>query len=293
MAVLIVAAIYNSKVPQSLLSAMIIKTKYRSDTVTLVDVVGMNEGAMTTAIDTITDATQDRTYITCPTSASYSAVGVPSIDVNVVDFTQKIKAGAVAPYNAPISLGSASGGVNPVSRFWTNLYAVGSQPKVVQLLGGVSFPRKVEATATSAASGTLTHTGAFVASAQIGKYVAITSATTGAGQIRKIVSNTTGVLTLDQNWDITPTGTIKYALYEFEGDALKDVTIPLAIYAEMHDLTDLAAIQKYYRLIDLGLYDTRVPQFIPDNGLAVPHQDRTIISELHTIGTHILHYNSR
>lgn len=288
-----IAIIYNDKSAQSLLSTMILKVKYRGETVTTVNVTGKAEAAMTTAIDTITDATQDRTYITCATSASYSAVGIPSVDVNVVDFTQKIKAGAVTPYDAPISLGSASGGKNPVLRFWENLYTAASMPKVVQLLGGSSFPVKVEATATSAAAGTLTHTGAFTASAHIGQYVGITSATTGAGQVRKITANTTGVLTLERNWDITPTGTIKYAIYKFEGDALKEITIPLAIYAEMYDLANVTAIGKYYKLLDLGLYDSRVAQFIPDNGLAVPNQDRSIIDELHKIGSYILHYNSR
>jgi len=293
MAQLTVAALYNSKVALSLLSAMILKVKYRSDIVTLVDVVGMNEGAMTTAINTITNATQDRVYCTCPTSASYSAVGIPSVDVNLnTNFVAKIKVGAVSPYNAVINLSAFSTVANP-ARHWRNLYAAGSTPKVVQLLDGQSFPAKVEATATSAAAGTLTHTGAFTASAFIGYYVAITSATTGAGQIRKIASNTTDVLTLSRNWGITPTGTIKYAVYQYEGDALKEVTIPLAIYAEMWDLADAAVIGKYYRLLDLGLYDTRIAQFVTDNGLAVPHQDRTIIDELHKIGLHILKYNSR
>lgn len=293
MAVLTVAALYNSKNAQSLLSAMILKVKYRTDTVTLVDVVGMAEAAMTTAINTITNATQDRVYCTCPTSASYSAVGIPSVDVNLnTNFVAKIKVGAVSPYDAVINL-SAFSSYNACARFWRNLYAAASTPKVVQLLDGATFPVKVEATATSAAAGTLTHTGQFTASAFIGYYVGITSATTGAGQVRKIVSNTTGVLTLDRNWGITPTGTIKYAVYQYEGNALKEVTIPLAIYAEMWDLSDVTVIGKYYKLLDLGLYDTRIPQFITANGLAVPHQDRTIVDELHKIGLHILKYNSR
>lgn len=293
MAVLTVAALYNSKNALSLLSAMILKVKYRSDTLTLVDVVGMAEAAMTTAINTITNATQDRVYCTCPTSASYSAVGIPSVDVNLnTNFVAKIKVGAVSPYNAVINLSAFSTYAAP-ARFWRNLYAEASTPKVVQLLDGATFPAKVEATATSAAAGTLTHTGQFTASAFIGYYVGITSATTGAGQVRKIASNTTGVLTLSRNWGITPTGIIKYAIYQYEGDALKEVTIPLAIYAEMWDFADISVIGKYYKLLDLGLFDTKVAQFVPANGLLAPHQDRTIVDELHKIGLHILKYNSR
>jgi len=290
---LTVAALYNSKNAQSLLGAMILKVKHRGDTVTLVDVAGMNEGAMTTAIDTITNATQDRVYCTCPTSASYTTAGVPSVDVNLnTNFVAKIKAGAVAPYNAVINLGDFST-VNAAARVWRSVYAAGSTPKVVQLLDGQSFPSKVEATATSVAAGSLTHTGAFTASAWVGYYVAITSATTGAGQIRKITANTTGVLTLDRNWGITPTGTVKYAIYQYVGNALKEVTIPLAIYATMWDLSDVSVLGKYYKLLDLGLYDSKVAQFIPANGLSVPHQDRTIVDELHKIGLNILSYNSR
>lgn len=290
---LTVAALYNSKNAQSLLGAMILKVKYRTDTVTLVDMAGKAEAAMTTAIDTITNATQDRVYCTCPTSASYTTAGVPSVDVNLnTNFVAKIKAGAVSPYNAVINLGDFST-VSASARIWRNLYAEASTPKVVQLLDGLGFPAKVEATATSVAAGTLTHTGQFTASQWVGYYVAITSATTGAGQIRKITANTTGVLTLDRNWGITPTGTVKYAIYQYQGNALKEVTIPLAIYAEMWDLSDVSVLGKYYKLLDLGMYDSKVAQFIPANGLAVPHQDKTIVDELHKIGMYILKYNSR
>ena len=61
----------------------------------------------------------------------------------------------------------------------------------------------------------------------------------------------------------------------------------------MWDLSDVTVLGKFYKLLDLGLYDSKVAQFIPANGLAVPHQDRTIVDELHKIGMYILKYNSR
>lgn len=68
-------------------------------------------------------------------------------------------------------------------------------------------------TAAAAAAGTLTLATGDGAKCAIGNTVEVFSATAGAGQARVILGIATDVVTLDQPWTTTPTGTVLYRVY--------------------------------------------------------------------------------
>lgn len=101
-----------------------------------------------------------------------------------------------------------------VYQTWNNMFSGIVPPQVIQYVmrdvtaGNPAGTRWAYAkgTATAGAATTITHTGAFVASAHIGQYVYIASGT-GAGQYRKILSNTANALTISTgttNWTTNP-----------------------------------------------------------------------------------------
>ncbi len=284
---------YNSTEVQSIAAAAVLKVRYKADTITLTDLAGKNESQMTTAISTGAD--QNRVFNTCIETASYSAAGHPSIDVNVPLMTARIVAGAVSPWNATISVGTTTGSAgtykNPIMLAWLNAYPTVAYPPIVKYLGGDSaFPIK-KATATSAAAGTLTHTGAFTASAHIGQFVYIVSATTGAGQVAQIASNTTGVLTLTANWPLTPTGTIVYGITEYKPDACKEEALTAAVKAKLWNIASGATMAQWYRLLDLGSYDTSYNS-ITDGNLVGTFWDSKLFNGLVAAGKAAYEYNS-
>lgn len=277
MATLKIAVLYNSGEAQSLLSAMILKLRFIAETVTLVDMLGKTEAQMDTAIDTITDATQDRVYVTTTVDASFSAKGHLSTDVNIVNATTKIKVGAVAPYDAPVELGEFSTTYSPVYRAWHEAYPDYSWPNIVRYLSGTYFPI-LQNTADSASGTGIADAGAFTASAHIGQYVYIVSATTGAGQVRRITSNTTGALVVPA-WDVTPTGTIVYAIVALEDEAMRKEAIECYIKGYLHDLTDAATMRIYYRLLDYGSFDSSYNS-INSGSLVAPVTDKELLEEI-------------
>lgn len=111
-------------------------------------------------------------------------------------------------------------------------------PLLLQLVNDGTIYEKNTKTATAIAAGTLTDTGEFTAAKyDDGNYwVAIKSATTGAGQKRRIASNTANVLTLESNWDYTPTGTIVYQIADEDHMTLWSLYLPYALATYLNDI---------------------------------------------------------
>lgn len=280
---------YNGAQAQSIAATAVIKTKYQAHTVTITDLQGKNEGQMTTAIDT--GANMDRVFCTCITTGSYSTAGSPSEDVNVPLMTARIKAGAVAPWNATILLGTATATKNPIRQAWDNAYASVAYPPIVKYLGGTaSFPL-LTATADSVAAGSVTDAGAFTASAHIGQFVYVSSATTGAGQVVKIASNTTGALTLVHNWTLTPTGTVVYGITEYQDDALRAEYLALAVKSKLWNIGSANIMNEWYKLLDMGSYDSSYNS-INDGNLAGPITDSEYLEGLVEVGRSAYEYNA-
>ena len=289
-----VAIFYDSTEYQSLTAAAIAKTKYRDETLTVIDIKGKNEGAMTTAINTITDHTQSIVINCCITTASYAAAGHPSIDVNMPIMTGKIVSDAVSPYNAVIDLGNATGSgttlKNPALLAWLFCYPTVAYPPIVKYTGGKTFHVIPTATATSAASGSLTHTGNFVVSAHIGQYVYIVSATTGAGQVAQIASNTANVLTLVSNWALTPTGTVVYGIVDYMEDALCAEALALVIQSKLWNIANGNTMYMWYKLLDLGAFDSSYNS-INSGNLVGTYIDTRFMEALIEAGKNIYEYS--
>ena len=284
---------YDGNEAQSLAAAAILKTKYRSETVTATDLQGKNEGAMTTAIST--GATMNRVFNCCISTASYSAVGHPSRDVNVPLMTARLLAGNVTPWDATIALGDIANSKNPILLAWQNAYPTVAYPPIVKYLGGSTTFPVVSGTATSVAAGTLTHTSNFTANALIGYYVYIVSSSSnpsvGAGQIMLIASNTANVLTLTANWPITPTGTVVYGVVAYKDEALRYECLLLAVKSKLWNLSDPATMNYWYRLLDLGSYDSSYNSINTGN-LVGTYTDAELLEALVESGRQIFEYNA-
>lgn len=137
---------------------------------------------------------------------------------------------------------------------WKRLFPDALQvPTVAKMLSGDStIYLKTNLTATGVAAGSISDTGEFTLNAYTGGdfYVGITSATTGVGQIRKIISNTADKLTLESNWDVTPTGeTIKYSIKKGSHRLLWDLYLAKAIATYFRGSSG-EALSKLRRMID-------------------------------------------
>jgi hypothetical protein len=272
-----VAIFYNSGEADSLLSTMILCVRYIAHTVTLVDLIGKSEAQMHTAIDTITDDTQDKVYVTTTVDASFTAKGHLSTDTNIVQLETKIKSTSIAPYNVPVELGEFDTNQAPPLRAWIESYPTTSWPNVVRYLSGDYFPI-LWATADSAGATALTDNGTFTPDAYNGMYVYIISASTGAGQVREILDSTAHALTVAA-WDTIPTGTIVYGVCTLKAEALRMEAIKCYMKGLMFNLTDTATIQKYYRLLDFGSYDSSYNS-INNGSLVAPYSDSKLLEEI-------------
>lgn len=249
-----VLVLYNSGEAQSLLSTMIMLIRFAGDTVTLCDLLGLDEAGMGAAIDAAADdTTQHRVYCTTTVDAVYAAKGHPSTAVNIATADDKIVAAPESGYEATVELGETVATAEPCLRAWLECFPTISWPQVVRYLSGKYFTL-YKATADSVAAAALTDTGAFTLNQHKDKYVYVVSATTGVGQVKKILSNTANVLTIEP-WDATPTGTVVYAIVSLKEEAYAKEAIETYIKGYLHNLSDRSTIQAYYKLLDYGSFD--------------------------------------
>ena len=145
--------------------------------------------------------------------------------------------------------GNVVGTKQPSLVAWENLYPVLTPPLMIFRIGEYKFA-EVAATADSAATGSLTDSGAFAGLDLDDHYVYIYSATAGEHQYAKIASHTDDVLTLTANWPITPTGTIVYRVMPDTEELFYDIYTLNYIGTYLLDVTDGAVIDEWVNLID-------------------------------------------
>jgi len=259
MAQLVIAVFYNGTLVQSVSSAALLKTKYRAENVTIVDLAGKNEGAMTTAIGNAGSADSfDRVFCVAPTTPTYESAGYPSEGTNVdTNMEALIKSTAESPWNVPIELGLTVANEDPLMLTWENCYPTVAAPPVVRYLGGTAhFPRWTKASAASSADG-VTSSG-FSANAEIGNWVYITTATLGKGQIRQISANSTTKLTVSPNWTTTPTvsNSIGFEVVLYKEDAFVKQALQYALMSKLWNIANSNIMRQWYRLFDLGAYNS-------------------------------------
>lgn len=126
-------------------------------------------------------------------------------------------------------------------RAWDEFYSNQTQvPVIVSMMNDAStLFEKTDLTATGSGTNYIEDTSEFTADAYANGeyYLAITSATTGAGQIRKITANTVTKVTVETAFDITLSGTIKYQIVHRNIFVLWNKYLPYAIstYLNLND----------------------------------------------------------
>ena len=138
-------------------------------------------------------------------------------------------------------------------RAWDSLYSGLSHDFLSFALSGAGNYSRVTATCSAIGATSLTDSNApFVASALIGKYVQIYSATTNGYQYGLITANSTTVLTIAAGWNLglTPTGTPAYKVVDALSFVFKDLKVKYFIKTYMNDVTSSTCKDIYTRLVD-------------------------------------------
>lgn len=139
-----------------------------------------------------------------------------------------------------------------------------------------------DSVATTSGVSTLTDSAAFVLNAYTGGnyYVGIRSSTLGMGQVRKIISNTANVLTLDAPWDPLPTGTIVYEIAIDRWRCLNNYFLRYAMRFEFAAPYTDVKLAKFIRLFDVKGTMTADTRYT--------FQDLVALEELHDLGETIM-----
>jgi len=143
-------------------------------------------------------------------------------------------------------------------RIFVSLYANCQVPRLIDELEAATDEYVSTATADSVANtndiGSLTKDTTWTAGEfnDGTYYVGIRSATTGMGQVRRIVSNTVSVLTLDAPWDPLPTGTIVYEITKDRWRCLNDYFLKYAFRFKYTSGFTQAKLDEFVRLIDIN-----------------------------------------
>lgn len=139
---------------------------------------------------------------------------------------------------------------------FTELYPLMNHvPVLVEQMNGMPAAGTLTATADSAENtdgvATLTDTGNFTADAYDDGtyYLAIRSATKGAGQILRVVSNTADKLFLEEAWEPIPTGTIIYELVDRRTIAISTYLLQFAFRFLVSDPSENDAIHKVMKMV--------------------------------------------
>lgn len=135
---------------------------------------------------------------------------------------------------------------------WDDLYPNLSHDLLSSALSGDGNYSRITAGCSAIGATSLTDSNApFVASALIGKYVQIYSATTNGYQYALITANSTTVLTVSGwNLGLTPTGTPTYKVVDSLSAVYKDLFVKYFVLTYMADPTSSVSKDTYNRLVD-------------------------------------------
>jgi len=171
---------------------------------------------------------------------------------------------------------------------WNVFYSTMTQiPRFIDEMRASTSEYLLTGTATSVANtsnvGSLTHTAAFVLAAYDGGdyYVGIRSSTVGYGQVRKIISNTANVLTLDAPWDPLPTGTIVYEIVLNRWRCLNEYFLKYAVRYLFSAPFFPSKLETFIGMIDTTKSFTTTTKYIVT-------QDLEYLEELHDLGEQIM-----
>ena len=198
--------------------------------------------------------------------------GVTAVYRYITDYVSSTEAATVTTTTTPVTttetfvlyqnsenlhlVGDKSTNLEAAHVAWSDLFSGVARPTLIALLGGYASGIAPYAfyntTADSVGTAALTDTGAFTASAYNGGnfYVGIESGTTGAGEVHRITSNTANVLNLEEDWGITPTGTIKYMITPNKELMLARLYLPYSIKTYLWNLNDATVQATFKDMLD-------------------------------------------
>jgi len=155
-----------------------------------------------------------------------------------IEGTTSVQHELIGQYGSPLSLQCIADAVNTVKE----------------------YPDDGTGVAAGVAAGTITTTSVPLTNIDIdGLLVAITAASTGIGQVRRIVSHSGQVMTLNRNWTTTPTGTVNYVLLL---DLFK--LNQMMLKAEHSNVNETDYLDIVMTLFDVPIVGTRGPRRIQD-----------------------------
>lgn len=145
---------------------------------------------------------------------------------------------------------------NAAQLAWNSLYpGIGYNVLASALGGNLAGYSIVSDTCSAIGATSLTDSDApFVASALIGKYVQIYSATTNGYQYGLITANSTTVLTIAGGWNLglTPTGTPAYKVVDSLPMVFRDLYVKYYVNTYMSDPTTSGCRAEFIRLVDVA-----------------------------------------
>lgn len=213
---MIVTVVYNSSDSQSLLSAYMCLSLYPA--ATLLDTAGLDTAAITALIGTVSATSQNRIYVlvdvgTNPPSGNLVAAQITAL-------TGKLST-APGSDTAPIEIAASSGTLNSQvlrpTLTWNSLYPVNTPAYASVIMSRQNFWTELgTSTATAGASTSITDSAVQFAPDQlVSLWVEITDGT-GVGQIRRILTNSATVITIDGTWATTPDNTSVYRVRAYQ-----------------------------------------------------------------------------
>jgi hypothetical protein len=199
--------------------------------------------------------------------------GVTAVYRYITDYTASGEIATIADTTTPVTttstfvlyensdhlhvVGNASVSITATHFSWVDSFSGVNKPLIVSLMAGSDGSTFApyafyDITATSVSTATLTDTSHYTLDQYTGKnyYVGIESGTTGAGEVHRIVSNTVSVLTLNEDWGIRPTGTIKYMITDNPELVLARLYLPYSIKTYLWDLTNINVLTEWSKLLD-------------------------------------------
>lgn len=214
-----VTVLYNSSVVRQVVSAQLVKSRFPN--ATFLNTNGLNTAGIDGLITSITNASQQRVYVLAVVGANPPAGNLTAGQVSTINST---KFSSIAGSDTAARVIAASSGTAPngttlqPTLTWNDLYPGQTPPYICSILSRRQFWTWVDGgTATAGAASSITNSAkAYPVDglANGGLFVEIVSGT-GAGQVRKIASNTATAITVTKPWNTAPDNTSAYIVFGY------------------------------------------------------------------------------
>lgn len=211
-----ILVVYDSTKPEQVISAAIVKSRYPQTTSLLT--AGLNTAGITALINAIPATSQSRIFVIADVDAAPVNGELTPAQVTALNAKLDGQPGSdTACVVIPASSGTGSNAKAKTLLTWEALYFNETPPFIVVATGNKKF--KTELSTGTATAGTVSTiedtTTALVVDSLAGKFVEIIDGT-GAGQVRKIATNSADTLTVTEPFGVAPDATSVYLIYGYQ-----------------------------------------------------------------------------